>query len=121
MPRERMLTVSSVLPRRPVRRFVHEPDHALGQDARGGQFVAGLDPLERVALARTRDGEHRQAGPGEGREGQRQTRVRMEIVAGRDDQPLALVERERTGEERRRMPVWPEAEVNEVEGPVVAE
>src|SRR5215211_6974332 len=45
----------------------------------------------------------------------------MEVVAGRDDQPLALGERERTGEEGRRVPVWPEAEVNEVEGPVVAE
>ncbi len=45
----------------------------------------------------------------------------MEIVAGRDDEPLAFFERGRSREQRRRVPVGAEAEVYEVERAVLAE
>src|SRR5205823_8811004 len=48
-------------------------------------------------------------------------RVRMELVTGRDDQPLAFGERRRTGEQRRSVPVGTEPEVDEAERALVAE
>ena len=45
----------------------------------------------------------------------------MELVVGRNDQPVAFVERRRTGEQRRGVPVGTEPEVDEAERAVIPE
>src|SRR5258707_2242015 len=52
-------------------RGVDEPDHSLRGHVRRGEIVAGADTCERVALVGTCDGEDRELGLRDRREGER--------------------------------------------------
>src|SRR5262245_64583929 len=72
---------------------VAQPDDAVGPDLRTRKIVAGADPIDGVALFVARDGDDHQAGTRDRGKGERQTRLRVRVVAGRHYEPLGLRQR----------------------------
>src|SRR5579862_6841048 len=98
------------------RRSIAQPDHPFGPDSRAREIVAGPDPLDGFALVRAGNRDDDQASARDRGKGERQARLRVRVVAGRDHQPLGFVERGAARKERRGVAVGAETEVHDVDG-----
>ena len=104
-------------PRRPRARGSSPPGPRRRRVGTRAAGVARADPRERRLLLRSGDGHDDPTSGSQGRERQRESRMGMHVVTGRDHPPINDIEARSAREQRRRVPVGAESEVDQPQGP----